>query len=141
MAVATCCHARESGLPLVKMIRIWLLVQDVAGITAEQRAQLVELRQEYLSSTQQTLSMRMQLWRNLRESLASSHQVLMSDNPGMAHCNEDELEVVDALRTNMEVYLNSYAHVLRVWTMVILTPFQVQAMADFTTGMEWVSII
>ncbi|KAK9852850.1 hypothetical protein WJX84_000429 [Apatococcus fuscideae] len=34
------------------------------------------------------------------------------------------IAAIDALKLNMEMYLDTYAHMLRVWTMVCLTPFQ-----------------
>ena len=68
---------------------------------------------------------RMQLWRNLRGSLASSQQALLSGGSPASQIGLNELEAIDALKLNMEMYLDTYAHMLRVWTMVCLTPFQV----------------
>ncbi|KAK9845145.1 hypothetical protein WJX84_004328 [Apatococcus fuscideae] len=103
----------------------WLRVAKLAGLTDKQRKELVQLRKEYISCTQQTLGVRTQLWRNLRDSLASSQQALLSGGGSACRTSLNELEAVDALKLNMEMYLNTYAHMLRVWTMVCLTPFQI----------------
>ena len=97
----------------------------MARITAEQREQLVQVREQYIALTQQTLGVRTQLWQNVRDALASSQQALLTGASGLAACGQTELEAVEALKQNMEIYLNAYGHMLRDWTMVILTPFQV----------------
>lgn len=77
--------------------------------------------------TRQTLGIRTQLWLNVRDALASSQGALLNGASGHAACGQPELEAVEALKLNMETYLNAYGHMLRDWTMVILTPFQVRA--------------
>ena len=45
-------------------------LQEAAGITGYQRQQLVQLRNEYIISTERTLATRMQLWQNMSNCLS-----------------------------------------------------------------------
>ncbi|KAK9840719.1 hypothetical protein WJX84_003301 [Apatococcus fuscideae] len=106
-------------------LKAWLDVADMAQITPEQREQLVHVRETYIALTRQTLGVRTQLWQNVRDALASSQQAVMTGASSMAACGQTEMEAVEALKQNMEMYLDAYGHMLRDWTMVILTPFQI----------------
>lgn len=78
--------------------------------------------------------MRTQLWQNVRDALASSQQALLTGASSHAACGQAELEAVENLKLNMETYLDAYGHMLRDWTMVILTPFQVQDLCHLSAS-------
>lgn len=78
--------------------------------------------------------MRTQLWQNVRDALASSQQALLTGAGSHAACGQAELEAVEHLKLNMETYLDAYGHMLRDWTMVILTPFQVQGFCHLSAS-------
>ncbi|KAK9844735.1 hypothetical protein WJX74_006153 [Apatococcus lobatus] len=105
-------------------LRGWLRVAEAAGITQEQRQQLIQLRDEYIIRTEEALAHRMQLWQNMSKCLAGLSKGTLDAGSRSQSCSQDELAVVDALKLNLELHLNIYAHMMRAWTMVILTPYQ-----------------